>query len=418
MSKRNALNFQQSRANWVQVLTPAVVVSALGYFVDIYDLTLFSIVRRPSLESLGYQGVQLQDVGALLLNLQMFGMLLGGLLWGVIGDKRGRLSVLYGSIALYSIANIGNALVHNLSLYGVFRFIAGVGLAGELGASITLVSESLPKKLRGYGTTIVVAFGAAGAIAGGLIGESLDWRWNYVVGGSLGLVLLGLRIRVRESHLFKEAAAVGHVRGNLMLFFRHKTLAIRLLKCIAIGLPVWYIVGILITFSPELALAQHASANISAARAVSSCYFGLVFGDVISGVLSQLLRTRKWVVLGFLGACSIMVAYFLTATQLSENSYYVCCALLGAATGYWIVLMTLTAEQFGTNMRATATTAVPNFVRGAVIPLTISFKTLQGSMPILQAAGVLGIVCLGLAATALFATPETHEKDLNFLESA
>src|SRR5678815_49497 len=133
----------------------AVIVAALGYFVDIYDLLIFGIVRADSLKSIGIAPDAQLGPTQLILNTQMIALLLGGILWGVLGDKRGRISVLFGSIILYSLANIANGFVHTVPQYAAARFLAGLGLAGELGGGITLVSESLDEKTRGHGTTIV-----------------------------------------------------------------------------------------------------------------------------------------------------------------------------------------------------------------------------------------------------------------------
>ena len=172
--------------------------------VDMYDLFLFSINRVSSLKSLHISGEQLLADGIMLLNLQMAGMLIGGIFWGIMGDKKGRLSVLFGSILIYSIANIGNGFVTTVTQYAVLRFIAGFGLAGELGAGITLVTEILPKERRGYGTTLVATVGIMGALLAYFVSHLFDWRTAYFIGGGLGLILMILRVRVFESGMFMK----------------------------------------------------------------------------------------------------------------------------------------------------------------------------------------------------------------------
>jgi putative MFS transporter len=289
------------------ILSIPVMVAALGYFVDIYDLVLFSIVRKPSLTSLGLQGVELEQSGLWLLNIQMVGMLIGGLVWGVLGDKKGRLSVLFGSIIMYSVANILNAYVVNITQYSVLRFVAGVGLAGELGAGITLVSEILKKEDRGWGTTIVATVGVSGAILAGILGLNFDWTTCYLVGGGLGLLLLLMRIGVFESGMYKASKEIGHKMGSLSMLFSDKQRVYTYFKCILIGLPIWYTIGILITLSPELGRELNIQGEIKPALSIMYCYAGVTLGDLISGVMSQYFKSRKKVLQFFVAATLVMV---------------------------------------------------------------------------------------------------------------
>ena len=400
------------------LLNASVIVAALGYFVDIYDLVLFSIVRIPSLRDLGITDqAELMEKGVLLLNMQMAGMLLGGIAWGILGDKKGRLSVLFGSIFLYSIANILNGFVTDIPMYALLRFVAGVGLAGELGAGITLVSEVLPKEKRGYGTMVVATIGISGAILAGIIGEYYGWRTAYFIGGGLGMLLLFLRVGVYESGMFRNLKAVNVTRGNFMSLFTNGKRFRKYMKCILIGIPIWYVVGILITFSPEFGVALGMQETVSAAKAVSFCYLGLVFGDFASGYLSQKLRNRRQVVLLFILLTGAMVAVYLFGRNYSMTTFYVICAALGFASGYWAVFITIAAEQFGTNIRATVTTTVPNFVRGAVVPLTIAFGYLKDGVGLLPGAFILGLLCIAVAIVSILALEETFSKDLDFMES-
>ena len=398
-------------------VTMAVVVSALGYFVDIYDLLLFGIIRIKSLQDLGLSGQALKTTGLFLLDVQMYGMLLGGIIAGVIGDKRGRLSVLFGSIILYSLANIANGLVATVPQYAVARFIAGLGLAGELGAGITLVSELMKKESRGYGTAIVAAVGILGAVVASLVGELLSWRVAYFVGGGLGLALLLLRVGVLESGMFNAAKASHTQRGEFLSLFRNAKKLRRYLGVIVIGIPIWYVIALLVVLSPELAAAMGMKTLPTAGRAILFAYTGLVVGDLSSGVLSQLFKTRKKIVASFLGLTVLSIAVYFTVGRASLNAFYACCALLGIATGYWAVFMTIAAEQFGTNIRATVTTTAPNFVRGSVPLLTWLFRSLEKPLGVVGSAATVGALTLTRAFVALSLLDETYGKDLDYLEA-
>ncbi|MEZ2444769.1 MFS transporter [Chitinophaga sp. RCC_12] len=407
-------NIQQSNRGAVLA---AVVVASLGYFVDIYDLLLFSIVRVPSLQSIGLRGEDVTNKGILLLNVQMTGMLLGGILWGVLGDRKGRLSVLFGSIFLYSVANIANGFADSVWSYALWRFVAGLGLAGELGAGITLVAELMPKEKRGYATTIVAAVGISGAVAAYFVAQYFTWRTSFFIGGGLGLLLLLLRIGVAESGMF-GAAKHSENRGNFLALFTNGKRFFKYLRCILIGVPLWFVVGVLITLSPEFGKVLHIQGDVNAGAAVAWCYGGLVVGDIFSGALSQLLKSRIRVVYVYLFCCMAAVSIYFLAAGISLQLFYWVCGLLGFSVGYWVVFMTIATEQFGTNIRATVTTTVPNFVRGAVVPLTFLFQFMQllfnGS---LVYAGIsVGVICLALAFWSLTGMQETFHKDLDYLE--
>lgn len=394
----------------------AVTVAALGYFVDIYDLLLFSIVRVASLKSIGVPDDLLLEKGVLLINCQMAGLLLGGILWGIIGDKKGRLSVLFGSIFLYSFANIANAFVNTVEAYAVWRFIAGLGLAGELGAGITLVCELMDKKSRGFGTTIIASIGVLGAVVAALVGDFFSWRTAYVVGGVMGLALLVLRISVSESGMFTSIANKEIKKGHfLSLFLDYKTL-LRYLRVIFVGVPIWYTIGILITFSPEFGKAFAMTDIPSAGKAVMYCYIGLSLGDFSSGLLSQYLKSRKKVFTIFIFMLAIFIwAYFIFAKQ-SLFTYYFMCVLLGFAAGYWAIFVTSASEQFGTNIRSTVTTTAPNFVRGSVIPLTTAFQLLKTPYGVETSAVIVGGLTLAISLFSLYGMNETFGKDLDYLE--
>jgi len=400
------------------VLNAAVVISAIGYFVDIYDLIIFNVVKKRSLEALGYVGDAFKSQEIYLFNLQMGGMLLGGLLWGILGDRKGRASVLFGSILMYSLANIANAFVPNVEWYGVCRFVAGVGLAGELGAGITLVLESMDKEQRGYGTMIIVTLGALGAVVASLVGK-IDWQLAYITGGVMGLLILLLRVTSLESGMFKSMKTKAVKQGNLLLILTNKDRLIRYLSCIGIGLPVWFVIGILINlcerFTYHIGITDGV---VTVPDSVMYAYLGLSFGDFLSGMFSQWFKNRKKVIFGYLIANLVLVVFFLFSRELSTTSFYLMCFALGAATGYWALFVTIAAEQFGTNLRSTVANTVPNFVRGAVIPITLSFKYLEIQLlDTVASALIVGLVCIGLAIWSVSQVHETFGKDLDFMET-
>lgn len=395
----------------------AILVAALGYFVDVYDLTLFGVVRVSSLNGIGVTGEQALSAGVTLLNWQMIGMLIGGLVWGVWGDKRGRVQVLFGSILIYSIANIGNAFVTTIPQYSAMRFIAGFGLAGEVGAGITLVSEILSKERRGWCTTLVATFGGLGAITAALVGDFFDWRTSYIIGGVMGLVLLCLRVSVHESGVFKSITDQAHIkRGNFLMIFTSKERVVRYLSCISIAVPVWFIVGVLMIFSPELGKALGLSGDIKSPTTALCWTIGITLGDIGSGVLSQLIRSRKRVIRYFLIASATLSALILNMYGASPATFYGISLALGFAMGYWAVFLTTAAEQFGTNLRSTVTSTVPNVVRGSAVLITLLFTFLKPTFGFIGSAWIVGTLCFGLSAIGLYLLRETYGIDLNFVE--
>ena len=392
-----------------------VIVAALGYFVDIYDLILFSIVRISSLKSLGVTGDALLSDGVMLLNMQMAGMLIGGILWGILGDKRGRISVLFGSIIMYSVANILNGFVMDVQQYAILRVIAGIGLAGELGAGITLVSEVMSKESRGYGTTIVASVGILGAVVAAFVADIFDWRTAYFVGGGLGLLLLFLRIGVYESGMFKNIKKDEIGRGQFQHLFTNWARFKKYVKCILIGAPLWFVVGVLITFSDAFAKALGVE-GIAPAKSVMFTYIGLAFGDLLSGYLSQYFKSRKKIIFAFILSTNILIVIYLFFNNFGSFYFYSICLLLGVSCGYWAVFVTNASEQFGTNLRATVTTTVPNFVRGAVVPLTLLFQYLKGPTGIIYSAAIVAGIALLLAYISASKLEETYGKDLDYIE--
>ncbi len=416
----NASVLPDSSSNSIirQLLKIPVLVAALGYMVDMYDLFLFSIVRVPSLKSLNFSGDNILKDGLMLLNLQMAGLLIGGLVWGILGDKKGRLSVLFGSILIYSIANIANGFVTNVNQYATLRFIAGFGLAGELGAGITLVTEILNKKNRGYGTTLVATMGVFGALLAYVIANLFDWRASYIIGGCLGLVLMISRIKVFESGIFVKLKEKNVKRGQIVMLFNNKKRLLKYVTSIIIGTPIWFVTGILITFSPEFGHAMALDQPVDAGKAVLFTFGAQVAGNIVSGSLSQYLHSRKKVILLFMLLSLLFVLFMLLFPVQHINLFYVLCACLGFCSGYWTLFITVAAELFGSNLRATVATTVPNFVRGTIIPLTALFVLMKNYTGVLQSALVVAIITYVLALLALFYLEETFTKDLNYTESS
>lgn len=396
-----------------------VFVAALGYFVDIYDLLLYTIVRVPSLRSLGLDDARIRDDGLRIINMQMIGLLIGGIIWGMLGDKKGRLSVLFGSIFLYSAANFANGFVQNVDQYAWARFIAGLGLAGELGAGITLVSEILPKEKRGIGTSLVAGVGLSGAVLAYFISQQFDWRTCYFIGGGLGIALLLLRISVAESGMFKELKQQKIARGDFTQFFTNGARFKKYLLSILIGLPTWYVIGILVSFSREFGKAFGIKEEIDPGRAIMFAYVGISIGDILVGLLSQVLQSRKKALFIFYGLTIISVVVYFTQTGGSASGMYAICMALGFSTGFWAIFVTMGAEQFGTNLRATAATTIPNMVRGSLPLIALLFKDLlQVSLgyTIILSGMITGAIVIAITLVAAWFTEETFKKDLDYVE--
>ncbi len=399
-----------------RILTPTVIVSAFGYFVDIFDLVLFSILRVPSLKDIGLSPEEILTKGVYILNAQMAGFMVGGILFGIIGDKIGRKQALFGSIFIYSIANILNAFVFDPWSYMVIRFFAGLGLAGELGGAITLVSETLSKEDRGWGTTVVASFGISGAIFAGFFAEILHWRVMYILGGILGFVLLFFRFRVYESFMFEKVKRLDVKKGDLVLLFSSSERVFRFFKVILVGLPIWYSVAIPVVLSPEMAKVLNVKGDVHASIAVAVNYAGLALGDFISGSLSQILRSRKKAILVFLFLLIAFLGVYFSARGLSNTAFYFLCFILGIDAGYWVVFITTSAEHFGTNLRATVATITPNFIRFSVVPITSSFLALKTHFGMIGAAVIVGAVCFAISFISWFFLDETFGKDLDYVE--
>lgn len=407
-----------------------VIVASLGYFVDIYDLVLFNVVKKESLMALGLAGAELEHYDTSLFNWQMGGMLLGGLLWGILGDKRGRVQVMFGSILLYSIANVANAFVRSTDAYAFWRAVAGIGLAGELGAGITLVVESMEKSRRGWGTMIVVTFGALGGVMARLVGGEgaawsaalglrlQGWQMAYVVGGALGLLLLALRAGAFESGLFRKTQQSGAERGDFLLLFRTAARAKKYIASVLIGLPIWSTVGVLINKSHVIGAALGVRGEVNVGDSVMWSYVGLSIGDLLSGALSQWLRSRRKVVIIYHGLLAVCVAFYLLRPGVSLHRFYFMCCALGAATGFWALFVTMASEQFGTNLRSTVTNTAPNFVRGATIPITLAFTALIPHVGAPYAALIVGGICMAISLACTFYVDETFHKEMDHVETS
>jgi MFS family permease len=404
----------------IGLLSLPVFVAALGYFVDIYDLLLFSIVRHTSVMSLGATAETIIEDSAHIINWQMSGLLIGGILWGVIGDKKGRLKVLFGSIVLYSVANILTSYVQTVDQYAYCRFIGGIGLAGELGAGITLVSEMLPKSKRGIATSMIAGIGLSGAVfAYFIFNYTNDWRLCYQIGGVMGFMLLLLRVKVSESFMFESAKLANINKGNFFMFFTSKKRFKKYSTAILIGLPTWFVIGVLVNYSNKFAAGLYGKNLIDSGRSIMFAYIGIAIGDLLVGYVSQYFKSRKKALLIFYILSIIGMVLFFSSYNNSDDRMYAICAFLGFSTGFWAIFNQMAAEQFGTNLRATAATTIPNMVRGALPLINFLFLDILQKMfgwSIVQSGIFTGIVVMSITLIAFVFTEETYHKDLDYLE--
>lgn len=395
-----------------------VAIAALGYLVDIFDLIIFGIVRVQSLRDLGLNEEQIITSGIDILNAQMIGMLLGGLLWGAVGDKFGRVKVLIGSILMYSSANIMTGFISSVDEYMLWRFIGGIGLAGELGAGVTLALESMPKNIRGLGGAFIAAVGVLGAVLAEVIVNFVDWRTAYIIGGVMGLVVMCFRFTLHESEMFKSHKADKVAHGSFLAILSSRRLFGKYLACVLIGVPIWFSIGLLAYFAPEFAKALNIEGAISAGKAIMYMYIGMSIGGITSGLLSQALKSRRQAIFVYMALLAVGAVVYSQFSGASVAQFYAMLVFLGVGAGYWSLLTINASEQFGVNFRATAATTVPNFVRGAVVPMTLAFGALRHDIGMLEAATVVGVVVFALAAVAAWRLQETFHKDLNLLEGA
>jgi MFS transporter, putative metabolite:H+ symporter len=405
-----------------KILNMTVIVAALGYFVDVYDLILFLIIGKKSLIELypewAGQPILIEKFQHLL-DIQMIGMLIGGIAWGIIGDKKGRLAVLFGSIILYSLANLANAFVTDMTSYAVLRFVAGFGLAGELGAGVCLVSELMDKNKRGLGTMVVAAVGVLGAVAAAIVAQFISWQNSYILGGVLGLGLLFLRMGVFESRMFQIAHDSHIPQGNFWMMFTKKERCMRFIKSILLGLPTWFVIGLLVARAPEIAKTLNVQGEIAQHMCILIAYLGLVLGDFASGTTSQLMRSRKKALAMFYALCALMIFVYLNMEGVSSRTFYGAIFLLGFSVGFWALFVTNASEQFGTNLRATAATSIPNFARGAVVPIAWAYKKtlIANDGNVLASFFWVGAGIMLITFITLYFIEETFAKDLDFYES-
>jgi putative MFS transporter len=395
----------------------AVIVAALGYFVDVFDIWLFANFRIKSLTDLGLTGDELTTKGALILNCQQAGLLIGGFVWGILGDKYGRMRAMFGSILLYSLANIANGFVDDVTTYAVLRFVAGFGLAGEIGTGVTLVSELMSKEKRGYGVTIVATVGVAGAIGAAYVGKVMEWRSAFILGGVMGLSLLLLRVFVHESGMFhatKERTDIK--RGSLTMLFNSRNRMIRFIGCCMLGIPVWVVFGLYGVFAPEIATSLGIAGSVDVPSSLLWASIGITAGDLISGLLSQWLRSRKKPIAWFVGGGVVLLLILHSGAVRTPEEFYLLYGLLGFSVGFWICGLATAAEQFGTNIRATVTTTIPNLVRAVVIPLTGGFLVMKPLVGVAPAVFILALIGYALCLLGLFLLDETFGRDLNFVE--
>jgi MFS transporter, putative metabolite:H+ symporter len=410
---------QNNKSN--SMFSVAVLVAALGYFVDIYDLLLLNIVRVESLEALGLSKDLVKSEGEFIISIQMIGLLVGGILWGILGDKKGRLSVLFGSIILYSLANIVNGFVQTSNQYALVRFVAGIGLAGELGAGITLVSELVPKEKRGIVTSLVAGIGLTGAVFAYFISLAFDWRVCYFIGGGMGFCLLLLRVSVFESGMYKQVKESNAIKGNFLMFFNNAARFKKYICAILIGLPTWYVIGILLAFSNNFAEKFGITEKVFPKKSTMFAYIFIAIADVLIGLISQWLKSRKKAIFIFYFLTVIGIILYFNQDGGTASSMYIICAFLGFATGFWALFVTMAAEQFGTNLRATATTTAPNMVRGSLPLMLLLFNWFQsltaGSADSYVTSAIwLGVIVMAISIIAAYFTKETFGKDLNFIE--
>jgi MFS transporter, putative metabolite:H+ symporter len=395
-----------------------VIVAALGYFVDIYDLVLFGIVKDPSLHDLGVANADLFSVGSSLLSMQMLGMLVGGIVWGMLGDKRGRLSTLFMTILIYSLANIANGFVQNLETYSWLRFIAGFGLAGELGVGITLVAEVMSKDSRGIGTSLVSGVGVLGAVVAFAVAVKFNWRVAYFTGGGLGLVLLVLRVAVYESGMFEKMKAKVVSRGNYFILFTNAKRFKNYICLILAGIPVWYVIGILVinssTFASE---ALHIDGAVKGSTSVMFHYIGASMGSFTLGFLSRRWKSRRKALFVAVLTTTLLTIIYFFLKGASPFVYYLLIFLLGLPMGgLWNIIVTTASEMFGTNIRATVTTTTPNFIRGSTVLVILYLNFLKPSLGLWAAGLTVGATVLFLAFIAVMMMSETYHKNLDYTE--
>lgn len=398
-----------------KVFNATVLVTAFGYLVDLYDILIFNVTRVASLTELGLSGTALTDMGLFILNMQLLGMMLGGIFFGIMGDKIGRKKCLLFSILIYSSATLLCSFIQTGEQYAAMRFLAGFGLAGEVGVGIALISESMTKETRTLGVTFFTALGISGAVIAALAAEFFHWRTCYVIGGLMGFALLVTRTFVMESGLFEKVKESTASRGDFTLLLRRKDLFQKYILCILVATPIWFIIGMIWTLGPEVSTALGAKMPVKGPVSVGIGYCGLMVGDGACGLLSYYFKNRKKVIFGFLSAGAILMIYLLSQTEITNIAYYALVFSTGLAMGYWINFVSISAEQFGTNIRATVSTSIPNFARATLLPMNLAFSSMKGSLGVVPSVSLLAIIAFAAAFLALWKLEETFHKELDYL---
>lgn len=397
-----------------RVLNATVIVTALGYFIDLFDYYVFLVTRQKVLTDFGFSGSQLMETGLYMVNLQFAGLLVGGVIFGVLGDKIGRKQSLLGSILLYSIATLASGMTHNIDVFAALRFIAGIGIAGEVGVGVTMVSETMDKNRRGLGVTAFIGVGLLGVVAAALMSELLHWRTCYIIGGLAGLLLLVTRIWVMEPQMFTDLNK-SVKRGSFRVLFASPDGVRRYVLCILLAVPVFFGVSIIATLSPELSIALGASPPASVSTTMIIAYTMMVIGEIVIGLLSQRLKSRKKVIALFLVLMAITLGVGFHNGALDATGYYILAGVVGFFMGYWVNFIALSAEQFGTNVRSLAANTIPNFTRGTTIAINMAFLALKDD-GVVYAASIVGFTVIVIALLALWKLPETFGKDLDYTE--
>lgn len=403
---------QSWRFSKQEILT--VLVVALGYYVDAYDLLVMSAVRKPSLLSLGVPESETLNIGLSLLNYQLVGLMIGGVMWGVIADKYGRKKALFGSILIYSFANIANGYINSVNMYYWLRIIAGFGLAGELGVGISLITENVAKERRTISTAIVSFFGMLGASTGGWFGSIFEWQNCFLIGGFAGLLLLLLRLKVEESVMFNEIKDKNVSKGNIWMIIKNPKTLLTYFFCTLAGAASILFIGVFIQSTPELG--KLFNLNITAGIALIWYYLGASVSEIIAGLLSKLLKERKAPIYIFYAISLLAITNFCVNVPNSPYFFYLNCLFLGFGLGWWSQLITLSAELFGINVRATAATSIPTFARAWNIPFSNIFKQNIPNLGIVNSAFGIGVIVVSLAIISITMVKETFENDANFIE--
>lgn len=408
-----------------QSIALLILVASLGYFVDAYDLIIASVVRSSAIVELGLAQVGTPEhtkYAQLFEYVQSAGILLGGIIFGVYSDKKGRKKALYYSIAIYSIANILNGLLSASvpfvgTVYCILRFICGFALAAELSIGIVMISETMKAKHRGYGTMIVVSFGILGAVLAAVLFEfiGIHWQTLYLIGGIAGVLLLIFRFSVKETNPFLDLENQESERGSWVMIFKNRRLLKILFNAILLGFPIYFFISIPIKFATDYG--KELGLTIKGTIPIIVFYIAMSVSDIIANYLCQLFENRKKVLYFYLGLCTISVflLHFYPPTT-PEQYFYLFSPLMGFASGYWALLITFTNEQIGTNIRSTYTTAVPNVVRSLFIPIQLLLTVLQPTFGTSTSVFYIGVLAVILALLGLYSLKETWGKNLKFID--